>query len=159
MSETFDPTQHNLCDNRYFEDFEVGERFLLPSRTMGESHFTAFQVVSGDNHPIHYDLEYCKRHGHPELLAHGLQVVSLTAAGAGLFPHMTSDSLIAFIEQSSKFLGPVYVGDTVYPVLTITELKAQNTTGVITMGVTVHNQRSELVLEGMQKYLVRKRPS
>lgn len=158
MTQDFNPLQHNLCETRYFEDFEVGEQFLLPSRTMGESHFTAFQVVSGDNHPIHYDLEHCKRHGHPQLLAHGLQVVSLAAAGAGMFPHMTSDSLIAFIEQSSKFLGPVYVGDTVYPALTITELKAQNTTGVITMGVTIHNQRRELVLEGMQKYLVKKRP-
>ena len=158
MTQDFNHLQHNLCETRYFEDFEVGEQFLLPSRTMGESHFTAFQVVSGDNHPIHYDLEYCNRHGHPQLLAHGLQVVSLAAAGAGMFPHMTSDSLIAFIEQSSKFLGPVYVGDTVYPALTITELKAQNTTGVITMGVTIHNQRRELVLEGMQKYLVKKRP-
>ena len=43
-----------------------------------------FQAASGDNDPIHYDLEYCKKRGHPEMLAHGLQVMIETAAGAGL---------------------------------------------------------------------------
>ena len=159
MSSEFDPTTHVLAPARYFEDFEVGEKFPLSSRTMGEAHFCAFQVVSGDNHPIHYDREYCRRHGHRELLAHGLQVASLTAAGAGMFPHVTGESLIAFLEQSSKFVGPVYVGDTVYPILIITHLKAQNTTGVLTMSSTVHNQDGALVLEGEQKYLLRKRPA
>jgi acyl dehydratase len=32
------------------------------------------------------------------------------------------------------------------------------TTGVVTLRSTVHNQRRELVLEGMQKFLIRKRP-
>jgi len=56
------------------------------------------------------------------LLAHGFQVLSFTAAGAGLFPHIVGESLIGFIEQSSRFLKPVYAGDTLYPMLTITEL-------------------------------------
>ena len=33
------------------------------------------------------------------------------------------------------------------------------TTGVVTLRSTVHNQRRELVLEGMQKFLIRKRPT
>ena len=71
--------------------------------------------MSGDNHPIHYDIEYCRRQGHPGLLAHGFQVLAQTAAGAGIFPHVVGESLIGFIEQSSRFLKPVYAGDTVYP--------------------------------------------
>ena len=47
--------------------------------------FAAFQAVSLDNHPIHYDVEYCQALGHPGPLAHGLQVLCFTAAGAGLF--------------------------------------------------------------------------
>jgi len=34
----------------------------------------------------------------------------------------------------------------------------QRTTGVIAMRATVHNQRNELVLEGLHRYLIRKRP-
>ena len=71
---------------------------------------------------------------------------------------MIGDSLIAFIEQSSKFLKPVYPGDTLYPGLEVSALTAQRTTGVVTVAVTVHNQRDELVLSGEQKYLLRKRP-
>jgi acyl dehydratase len=65
--------------------------------------------------------------------------------------------LIAFIEQSSKFLKPVYPGDTLYPSLTIAELTPQRTTGVVTVAVTIHNQKNELVLTGEQKYLLKKR--
>jgi len=65
--------------------------------------------------------------------------------------------LIAFIEQSSKFLKPVYPGDTLYAALTISALAPQRTTGVVTVAVTVHNQKNELVLSGEQKYLLRKR--
>lgn len=49
--------RHELCAQRYFEDFEVGERMNLPSRTMTDALFAAFQLASGDNHPVHYDVE------------------------------------------------------------------------------------------------------
>jgi acyl dehydratase len=159
MSESFDPSQHRLAPSRYFDEFSLGESFPLPSRTVTEAQFLAFQAASGDNHPIHYDREYCRRHGHPELLAHGYQVLIQTAAGAGLFPFQVEGTLIAFIEQSSRFLRPVYAGDTLYPRLTVTGLTPQRTTGVLILGSTVHNQKRELVLEGMQKYLLRRNPS
>ncbi len=54
----FDPTRHSMvAEQRWFEDFRLGERFVLPSRTMTEAIFLAFQAASGDNHPIHYDAE------------------------------------------------------------------------------------------------------
>ena len=159
MSDSFDPTRHRLAPTRYFEDFQLGETFYIPSRTVTEAQFSAFQAASGDNHPIHYDRDFCKRHGHPELLAHGMQVLIQTAAGAGPFPFHVEDSLMGFIEQSSRFLKPVYAGDTLYPLLTVSGLKAQRTTGVLTLASTVHNQKRERVLEGEQKYLIRKRPA
>lgn len=68
------------------------------------------------------------------------------------------ESLIGFLEQSSKFLKPVYAGDTIYPALEVIELAPGRTTGVVTLRSTVHNQRRELVLEGVQKFLIRRRP-
>jgi hypothetical protein len=50
--------------------------------------------------------------GLQNMLAHGYQVAIQTVAGAGLFPHMVEDSLKAFLEQSSRFLHPVFVGAT-----------------------------------------------
>ena len=157
MTETFDPRQHRYPESRYFEDLRVGERFFIPSRTMTEVHFAAFQTVSADNHPIHYDLEYCRERGHPGPLAHGFQILCFTAAGASSFALAVGDALIAFTEQSSKFLKPVYPGDTLYPMLEIAALTPQRSTGVVTLAATVHNQRGELVLAGEQKILLRKR--
>lgn len=149
--------KHQMCAQRYFEDFEVGEKFILPSRTMTDALFAAFQLASGDNHPVHYDVEYCRAHGMPHMLAHGFQVAIQSAAGAGLFPHMVEDSLKAFLEQGSRFLAPVYVGDTLYCTLEISKLQAQRTTGVLTMSTTIINQTGTTVLDGWQKYLLRKR--
>ena len=155
---TFDRREHRMCPTRYFEDFEVGEKFVLPSRTMTDALFAAFQLASGDNHPVHYDVEYCRDRGMPHMLAHGFQVVAQTCGGAGLFAHMVEDSLKGFIEQSSRFLGMVFVGDTLYVTLEVTELVPNRSTGVLTLKSTVHNQRNELVMDGLQKYLLKKRP-
>jgi acyl dehydratase len=159
LEKPFDPASHRRCETRWFEDFALDERFALPSRTMTEAIFLAFQAASGDNHPIHYDVEYCRRRGMPHMLAHGYQVLVQTAAGAGSLPFMMEDSLIGFLEQSSKFLAPVYAGDTVYPMLVIDEMTPGRSTGVIGIRSTVYNQNSVKVMEGRQRYLLRKRPA
>lgn len=151
----FDPEQHRCYPQRGFEQLRIGEVFVLPSRTLTEAHFAAFQLLSGDNHPIHYDRPYCERLGHRDLLAHGLQVLCFTAAGAGAFPHVVGDRLIGFIELSVRFKRAVYVDDTLYPRLEITGLKRQRSTGVVIMLATVHNQDRALVLEGEHRYLLR----
>ncbi len=101
---------HRMCEQRWFEDFAIGERFVLPSRTMIEALFAAFALASGDNHPIHYDVEFCRARGMPRMLAHGFQVLIQTAAGAGLFPqrfHPQSASDCVRLQLSRKDARPV----------------------------------------------------
>jgi acyl dehydratase len=155
----FDPSNHRMLpEQRWFEDFSLGERFPLPSRTMTEAIFLAFQAASGDNHPIHYNRAFCRARGLPDMLAHGYLVAIQTAAGAGTFPHLVEHSLKAFLEQQSRFLHPVFVGDTLYACLEVDELTPGRTTGVVGLRSTVHNQDGVLVLEGRHRYLLRKRP-
>lgn len=142
----------------FFDDFTLGEKFPIPSRTMTDALFAAFQLASADNHPSHYDVEYCRKRGMPALGAHGFQILIQSAAGAGWFPHYVEDSMKGFIEQSSRFLKPVYAGDTLYSALRVSELTRGRTTGVVTLASTIHNQREELVMEGCQKYLILRRP-
>lgn len=157
MSKGPHPLDDLAEQSHYFEDMTLGQRFPIPSRTMTEALFAAFQLASADNHPIHYDVEYCRRHGHPHMLAHGFQVLIQSAPGAGSFPSYVGASLVGFIEQSSKFLRPVYVGDTLYPILEIVELTPQRTTGVAVLRSMIRNQRGETVMEGMMKFLIRRR--
>ncbi|MEQ9639341.1 MAG: MaoC family dehydratase [Alphaproteobacteria bacterium] len=155
----FNPAEHQLAEPHFFEDLSLGQKFPIPSRTMTDALFAAFQLASGDNHPIHYDRPYCQARGYRDMLAHGYQVLIQAAAGAGQFPALVGDALVGFIEQSSRFLAPVFAGDTLYPMLEITELTPQRTTGVVVVRATVHNQDGVLVLDGEQKYLLRKRPA
>lgn len=143
---------------KYFEDFELGEVFRIPSKTITDAHFLFFAGLTGDNHPIHYDAEYAKttRFGKP--VTHGLLVASMTAAGAStLNPHLEG-SVVAFVEQSSRFLAPVLLGDTITPELEVDELIPKREVGVVRLRSRVTNQRGELCLEGMHAYLIKRRP-
>ena len=56
----FRPEEHRFGPTHWFEDLKVGQKFCINSRTQTEAMFAAFQLASGDNHPIHYDREYCR---------------------------------------------------------------------------------------------------
>jgi acyl dehydratase len=52
----------------------------------------------------------------------------------------------------------VFADDTIYPALEVTELTPGRSTGVVGLRSTVFNQNRELVLEGLQRFLIRRRP-
>ena len=144
---------------RYFEDFAVGDRFKSPSRTLTDAHFLFFAGVTGDNHPLHYDVEYAKKTRFGRPLAHGLLLASLTAVGTSTLGPIIEDSIVAFVEQTTRFRAPAFVGDTVYPEHEVVSLERRRSAGLLTLRVAVKNQRGETVLEGEHKYLIAYRPS
>ena len=152
----FNPADFNIIEPRTFEQLRIGEVFRAPTRTLTDAHASAFQAVSADNHPVHYDVEWARAHGHSAPVVHGLQVLAFTAPGATLFPHVIGDVFIAFTGLSCSFLGEVHAGDTLYSQLTITGLTPDGVNGRVTAAVAVHNQRAELMLEGEHTYLLRR---
>ncbi len=145
-------------EQRYFENFRVGEVFRAPSRTLTDAHFLFFAGLTGDNHPIHYDVEYAKATPFGRPLAHGLLLTALTALGAGELSMQVEETVIAFLSQSATFRAPVFVGDTVRPELEVTELIPKEGRGVLKMRARLVNQRGEVVLEGEHVYLIKRRP-
>jgi acyl dehydratase len=143
---------------KYFEDFRLGEKFSIPAKTMTDAHFLFFAGMTGDNHPIHYDDEYAKTTRFGKRVAHGLLVASMTATGASSLSPLIEGSIIAFVEQSSRFLKPVLIGDTISPELEVTELVPKSDSGLLRLTTRVKNQRGEIVLEGTHAYLIKKRP-
>jgi acyl dehydratase len=139
---------------RYFEDFAVGDRFESPSKTLTDAHFLFFAGLTGDAHPLHYDDEYAKRTRFGRRLAHGLLLTSMTAVGASTLSPLIEDSIVAFVEQTTRFLGPAFIGDTLKPEHEIVALDRKHSAGLLTLRVTLTNQRSETILEGQHKYLI-----
>lgn len=158
VQQQFDAAHFTLVPARTFEQLVVGEVFRAPSRTLTDAHASAFQAVSADNHPVHYDEVWAKAHGHTAPVVHGLQVLAFTAPGATLFPHVIGEVFIAFTGLSCRFTGEVHSGDTLYSEIVITSLTEQGGNGEVRASVTVHNQRSEVVLEGEHVYLLRLTP-
>ena len=152
---SFDPVGFTVVPPQRFEDLRVGEVFRAPSRTLTDAHTSAFQTVSADNHPIHYNVEYARRPGHSAPVVHGLQVFAFTDPGATLFPQHIGDVFIAFTSASCRFLKEVHAGDTLYPQLEVIKLTTQEETGIVTTRATVHNQRGELVLAGEHTYALK----
>ena len=91
------------------------------------------------------------------MMAHGFQTLIQTCPGATGLAQQMEDALVGFLEQTSRFLKPVFAGDTLYPEVEITGLTRQRTTGVMMLANRVYNQRDELCLEGEMKFLLRLR--
>ena len=154
----FDPLNFLLVLARTFEQLEIGEVFRAPSCTLTDAHSAAFQTVSCNNHPVHYNAEWAKRRGHSAPVVHGSQILAFTARGPRCF-HTSLVRHSAPSELSCQFLGEVRAGATLYPALRITDLIPQGATGTVVTAATVHNQRGELVLSGQHKYLLRTTPA
>ena len=154
-NESFNPDTFLIVPAKTFEDLKIGDIFRAPSRTLTDAHASAFQTVSCDNHPVHYDKEWAQQRGHSAPVVHGLQVLAFTAPGATLFPHYIGEVFIAFTGLSCQFLKEVHSGDTLYSALEIRELIPNGKTGTVIAGVSVYNQRGELVLSGEHQYLLR----
>ena len=156
----FDPAAHRMVsEQRWFEDFGLGERFVIPSRTQTSAVFAAFQTASGDTHPIHYDVEYCRARGMPDLLAHGFQTLVHTAPGrraVSLYRRGIAGRISGAIEQvpeaglCRRYPLPRARSDRTRP-------RPLDRRGDAALDRVQPAQ--ELVLEGMQKFLIRRRPA
>jgi acyl dehydratase len=148
-----------VSEQRWFEDFKLGDRFESPGKTLTDAHFLFFAGMTGDAHPIHYDDEYAKGTRFGRRLAHGLLLTSMTAVGASTLAPIIEHSIVAFVEQTTRFLAPAFIGDTIKPRHEVVELQRKRSAGLLTLRVTLTNQRDETILDGRHVYLIAYRPS
>ncbi|WP_038046424.1 MaoC family dehydratase [Thermus caliditerrae] len=144
----------------YFEDFQVGQRFTTPARTVTEADVVNFAGVSGDYNPIHTDAEFAKDTPFGQRIAHGLLVLAMLTGLRQRGGHFEG-SILAWMEiRSYKFLKPVLIGDTIRGESEIVEKHetSKPDRGVVVQRVRVLNQRDEVVQEGEFVTLIRRRP-
>jgi len=148
-----------VSEQRWFEDFKVGDAFESPSKTLTDAHFMFFSGMTGDTHPIHYDDEYAKGTRFGRRLAHGLMLTGMTAVGASTLSPIIEHSIVAFLEQTMRFLAPAFVGDTIKPRHEVVALERKRSAGLLTLRVTLTNQRNQTILDGTHKYLIAYAPA
>ena len=140
----------------FLDDFTVGQRFAGEPRAILDADFAAFGALTGDRHPIHYDPEYAKttRFGRP--LAHGLHLMALTALGATKLSGQLEASIVALVEQSCRFLKPVFAGSVLRSELIVKDIerKPAKEAGKIRFQVRLLNEAGEAILDGHHLYLM-----
>ena len=133
-------------------EIEEGQVFSTPSKTLTDAHFLFFSGLTGDNHPIHYDVEYAKSTKFGAPLAHGLLLAGMTALG-GSDASFQIDGFV-FIEQGSRFLKPVTGGGPIRTELTVEKIWQEGKRRFVRFATAMINQRDEAVLEGFHIYQI-----
>jgi acyl dehydratase len=144
----------------FWEEWEVGKSFTSAARTVTESDIVMFAGISGDYNPLHINEEYCKKTQFGTRIAHGPLVYAI-AAGLLFQLHLYDDTLIAFLGfENLRFTKPVKIGDTIHAKVTVTEVTetSKPDRGVMKRLLQVINQNGEVVQEGIQAFLLHKKP-
>ncbi|MBT4203201.1 MaoC/PaaZ C-terminal domain-containing protein [Hyphomicrobiales bacterium] len=143
----------------YWEEWEIGNEYISPSRTVTETDIINFAGVSGDYNPLHMDEEYCKKTQFGTRIAHGPLIYSI-AAGLLFQLHLYDDTLIAFLGfDSLKFTKHVIAGDTITAKINVIEKRetSRPDRGVMKRSLKVFNQRDEMVQDAVQAFLLKRK--
>jgi acyl dehydratase len=143
---------------RYLDDFRVGEVFESITQTLNEEHFASFAKITGDAHPIHYDVDYARGKGFEAPLAHGLLLLGLCAVGAAPIGGELTDSMVAMLGNDVRYKRPAFIGDTLTPRFTVQAIEPKDETrGILRLTIGLYNQRNEMILEGAHVLMLRRR--
>ena len=146
---------------RYFEEFAVGDKIITAGRTVTEADIVGFAGLSGDFNQIHVDDVYAKGSVFKQRVAHGLLGLSI-ASGLAVQTGFMEGTIMAFREvQEWKFSNPIFIGDTIHVELEVLETKAMPRLGggLVTIKLTVKNQKGETAQQGKWLALMMSRPT
>jgi len=144
---------NRIVRSLYFDDFQMGQKFVSKARTVTEADIVNFAGLSWDHNQLHTDAEYAGHTQYGKRIAHGLLGV---VAQAGLTYQLTEDSILALLELNWKFHLPIYVGDTIHVEQTVQNLRKSATgdRGILTFAKEVKNQNAEVVQTGTTTILL-----
>ena len=159
-------TAKPVGDNRYretygrvFEDFTVGDVYEhRPGRSITESDNTWFTLLTMNQHPLHFDMEYARHSEFGRPLVNSALTLAIVA---GMSVSDVSQQAIANLGWTDIVMpAPVFVGDTIYAeseVLEKRESKSRPTQGIVSVETRAHNQDGKLVMSYKRSVLVPKR--
>src|SRR6185369_10665414 len=105
---------------RYYEEFEAGQRFETPCRTVIEADISSFAGLTADFNPLHMDDLFAADSDFKGRITHGPMIVGM-AFGLASRADVMDGTVLALLEIGWKFVKPVRPGDTISAVFTVLE--------------------------------------
>lgn len=137
-----------------FEDFKEGNSASF-AKTITEADVILFAGISGDFNPLHINEEFAKTQMFGTRVVHGAFSSALISAVLGI--HLFGPGAL-YASQKVIFKKPVFIGDTLTAVATITKkYTKEGKSGVLQfldVDTKVYNQKDEVVTDGEAKVIV-----
>jgi 3-hydroxybutyryl-CoA dehydratase len=152
---------HRDPEQKYFEDFVVGDVIETRGRTIDVADISAFAGLTGDHYPLHTDAEYAAETQFGSRIAHGPLTFSIAVGLVGMTGYY-GDAIVALVEITSmRALKPVHPGDTLRVRAEVIDATGREGSRFGSVGVmySVLNQRQEEVMTFTQSMLARRRPA
>lgn len=123
-------------------DFTIGQRASL-TKKFEEAEVLSFSKMSMDNNPIHFDADYAHNSRFGDRIVQGPFVASLIG---GILGSQLPGPGTIYINQSSNFLAPVFIGETIIANVEITSIRQDKP--IIKLRTWVEKENGELAIDG-----------
>lgn len=145
-----------MIKSLYFDDFQVGQKFVTKARTVTEADVVNFACLSWDHNQLHTDSEYAAKTAYGRRIAHGILGIAIHS---GLAYQLTEESILAFLELTWQFKLPIFIGDTIHVEQVVQEMResSKEDRGILTFQKEIINQRNEVAQTGTTTILLAKR--
>ena len=117
---------------------------------INESTINEFARISGDHNPLHIDEQYAAKTQFGKRVCHGMLLASFFSRLVGMY--MPGKNALYF-SQTLNFQTPCFVGDKV--TIEGEVIDKSQSTRIITIKTTAHNQVDKCLVDGIAKVIVR----
>lgn len=124
------------------DNIKVGDQAKI-QKTITEADIILFAGVSTDQNPAHINEEYAKTTMFKKRIAHGAMTSSLVSAVLGM---KLPGAGTIYMSQLSKFLAPVYIGDTITAIIEAKEIITEKNR--VVFKTYCENQDGKVVMDG-----------
>jgi len=122
--------------------WKVGDSVQL-TKIFGDAEIEKFAELTGDRNPLHMDEAFAARTRFKRRIAQGILSASLISTCIGM--HLPGTGAI-YLDQTLRFVKPVYVGDTVTLTATVSHIREDKP--LLTLSTIWTNQQGQTVIEG-----------
>ena len=142
---------------RVFDEFEIGQRFVTPRRTITEGDIGAFAGLTGDYNPVHTDETFAAATDFGSRIAHGPMGIGI-AFGLASRLDLIDGTVVALLGVNWDFKAPMRPGDTIRALIGVTGKRPVKnpSLGLIELTIELVSQREEILQSGSARLLLRK---
>jgi acyl dehydratase len=143
---------------RHYEEFEAGQRYETPRRTVIEADISVFAGLTADFNPLHMDDVFAAQSDFGGRITHGPMIVGM-AFGLVSRIDLIDGTVLGLLDIGWSFKAPVRPGDTIGVIVRVTgkRMTKKPDRGVVELELDVINQRGDLVQVGKAKVMIRRR--